>query len=68
MVSMARAPSTGLGMLSVWYINHYGVEVVASVTGASTVKVRVREPEKFGNSFYSKFMIQWSKGTHSVRW
>jgi len=41
---------------------HAPVEVVASVTGASTVNVRVREPEKFGNSLYTKFKIQWSKG------
>ena len=40
---------------------HAPVEVVASVTGACTVHVRVREPEKFGNSLYTKFKIQWSK-------
>ena len=35
---------------------------MASVTGASTVKVRVREPEKFGNSFYTKFYDSVEQG------
>jgi len=40
---------------------HAPLEVVASVTGAKTINVRVKEPEKFGNSLYTKFKIQWSK-------
>ena len=44
---------------------HAPLEVAASVTGATTVNVRVREPEKFGAgsgaSLYTKFKIQWSK-------
>ena len=40
---------------------HAPVEVMASVTGASTVLVRLQEPEKFGNSLFTKFKIQWSK-------
>ena len=35
---------------------------LSSVTGASTVNVRVREPEKLGNSLFVKFKNQWSKG------
>ena len=40
---------------------HAPLEVVASVTGATTVNVRVKEPEKVGPSLYTKFKIQWSK-------
>ena len=40
---------------------HAPVEVAASVTGSASVHVRVREPEKFGNSLYTKFKIQWSR-------
>ena len=40
---------------------HAPVEVAASVTGATTIHVRVKEPEKFGNSLFTKFKIQWSQ-------
>ena len=39
---------------------HAPVEVQASVTGSNCINVRVKEPEKFGNSLYTKFKIQWS--------
>jgi len=39
---------------------HAPVEVVASVTGSSSIHVGVKEPEKAGNSLFTKFKIQWS--------
>jgi len=39
---------------------HAPVEVQASVTGSNCINVKVKEPEKFGNSLYTKFKIQWS--------
>jgi len=39
---------------------HAPVEVQASVTGSNNINVKVKEPEKFGNSLFTKFKIQWS--------
>jgi len=39
---------------------HAPVEVAASVTGSSCINIRVKEPEKAGNSLFTKFKIQWS--------